>query len=61
MLTTYRLHVADRAALGLPPLPLSADQVAVLVELLKAPPSGEEALLVELLEDRSPAGVDGAA
>jgi aconitate hydratase 2/2-methylisocitrate dehydratase len=61
MLVAYRLHVSTRHAEGLPPLPLSADQVAVLVELLKAPPSGEEALLVELLEDRIPAGVDGAA
>ena len=61
MLNAYRTHVTDRAALGLPPLPLNAEQVAALVELLKSPPAGEEALLVELLEDRIPAGVDGAA
>lgn len=61
MLNTYRDHVAERAALGLPPLPLSAEQTAELVDLLKQPPSGEEHALVELLENRVPAGVDQAA
>jgi len=61
MLKAYRDHVAERAALGLPPLPLNPEQTAQLVELLKAPPAGEEALLVELLENRVPAGVDQAA
>ncbi|VDL06553.1 bifunctional aconitate hydratase 2/2-methylisocitrate dehydratase [Bordetella pertussis] len=35
MLETYHQHVADRAALGIPPLPLSAQQTADLIELLK--------------------------
>jgi aconitate hydratase 2/2-methylisocitrate dehydratase len=61
MLQAYRQHVAERAALGIPPLPLSAQQTAEVVELLKAPPAGEEAFLVELLEQRVPAGVDDAA
>ena len=61
MLETYRQHVAERAALGIPPLPLSAQQTAELVELLKAPPAGEEATLVELITHRVPAGVDDAA
>ena len=61
MLQTYRSHVADRAALGIPPLPLSAAQTAALIELLKAPPPGEEAALVELITHRVPAGVDDAA
>jgi aconitate hydratase 2/2-methylisocitrate dehydratase len=61
MLETYRLHVAERAALGLPPLPLVAEQVAALVELLKNPPEGEESLLLELITDRVPPGVDPAA
>jgi len=61
MLTTYRNHVAERAALNLPPLPLSAEQTAALVELLKAPTKGDETLLVDLLENRTPAGVDQAA
>jgi aconitate hydratase 2/2-methylisocitrate dehydratase len=61
MLKAYRDHVAERAALGLPPLPLSAEQTAALVDLLKQPPAGEEATLVDLLENRVPAGVDQAA
>ena len=61
MLDAYRAHVAERAEQGLPPLPLDAEQVAALVELLKQPPAGEEALLVELLEQRVPPGVDPAA
>jgi len=61
MLESYRQHVAERAALGIPPLPLSAQQTADLVELLKAPPVGEEANLVELITHRVPAGVDDAA
>lgn len=61
MLTAYRNHVAERAVLGLPPLPLSAEQTAALVELLKAPTAGDESLLVDLLENRTPAGVDQAA
>src|SRR5512144_158692 len=61
MLQSYRQHVAERAALGIPPLPLSAVQTAELIELLKAPPAGEEAALVELITHRVPAGVDDAA
>ena len=61
MLQAYRQHVAERAALGIPPLPLSAQQTAELVELIKNPPSGEEAFLVDLITHRVPAGVDDAA
>ncbi|MEN9416724.1 MAG: bifunctional aconitate hydratase 2/2-methylisocitrate dehydratase [Pseudomonadota bacterium] len=61
MLEAYRQHAAERAALGIPPLPLSAQQVADLVELIKAPPAGEEAFLMELLTYRVPPGVDDAA
>ena len=60
MLQTYRQHVAERAALGIPPLPLTAQQTAEVIELLKAPPAGEEAFLVDLLTHRVPAGVDDA-
>ncbi|MEY4536936.1 MAG: hypothetical protein RL171_1087, partial [Pseudomonadota bacterium] len=52
MLQAYRTHVAERAALGIPPLPLSAKQTGELIELLKAPPAGEEATLVELITHR---------
>jgi aconitate hydratase 2/2-methylisocitrate dehydratase len=61
MLKAYRDHVAERAALGIPPLPLSAQQTGELIELLKNPPKGEEAVLVELITHRVPAGVDDAA
>ncbi|SMP62577.1 bifunctional aconitate hydratase 2/2-methylisocitrate dehydratase [Noviherbaspirillum suwonense] len=61
MLAAYRSHVAERASLGIPPLPLSAPQTADLVALLKNPPAGEESFLVELISHRVPAGVDDAA
>ncbi|OAV07574.1 Aconitate hydratase 2 2-methylisocitrate dehydratase [Moraxella catarrhalis] len=61
MLTEYRKHVAEREALGVPPQPLTDVQTADLVELLKTPPQGEEEYLIDLLENRVPAGVDQAA
>ncbi|MCK9990636.1 MAG: aconitate hydratase 2 / 2-methylisocitrate dehydratase, partial [Rugosibacter sp.] len=61
MLEAYRQHVAERAALGIPPLPLSKQQTEELVALLLNPPKGEEAFLVDLLTHRIPAGVDEAA
>ncbi len=61
MLAAYRQHAAERAALGIPPLPLSAQQTAAVIELIKAPPPGEEAFLLDLLTHRVPPGVDDAA
>ena len=61
MLEAYRQHVEQRAAKGLPPLALDAQQTADLIELLKNPPAGEEKTLVELFTHRVPAGVDDAA
>ena len=61
MLEAYREHVAEREALGIPPKALNAEQTAGLIELLKNPPAGEEATLVDLLENRVPPGVDEAA
>ena len=61
MLKTYRSHAAERAALGIPALPLSKAQTSDLIALLKNPPPGEEAFLLELLTHRVPAGVDDAA
>ncbi|ABM38326.1 bifunctional aconitate hydratase 2/2-methylisocitrate dehydratase [Polaromonas naphthalenivorans] len=60
-LQTYRSHVAERAVLGIPPLPLSAQQTGEVIELLKNPPEGEEAFLLDLITHRVPAGVDMAA
>ena len=61
MLKAYEAHVQERAAQQLPPLPLNSEQVAALVDLLKAPPAGQDALLLDLLANRIPAGVDQAA
>ncbi|MDR1423890.1 MAG: bifunctional aconitate hydratase 2/2-methylisocitrate dehydratase [Azoarcus sp.] len=61
MLDAYRAHTEERAALGIPPLPLSRAQTADLIALLEDPPRGEEAALVDLLTWRVPAGVDDAA
>ena len=61
MLAAYRQHAAERAALGIPALPLSAQQTAELIELIKNPPAGEEAFLLDLLTHRVPPGVDDAA
>ncbi len=56
---TYSKHVAERAALGIPPLPLNADQARELCGRLAA---GEaEAQLLELLRERIAPGVDPAA
>lgn len=61
MLENYRKHVTERAAEGIVPKPLNAEQTAALVELLKQPPAGEEAFILDLLANRIPAGVDEAA
>ncbi|MEN9844797.1 MAG: bifunctional aconitate hydratase 2/2-methylisocitrate dehydratase [Pseudomonadota bacterium] len=61
MLKAYREHAAERNALGIPPLALDAKQVAELIELIKNPPAGEEAFLMDLLTHRVPPGVDDAA
>ncbi|MEP1472198.1 MAG: bifunctional aconitate hydratase 2/2-methylisocitrate dehydratase [Halieaceae bacterium] len=61
MLEAYREHVAERASQNIPPKPLSAEQVAGLVELLKNPPAGEEEFLLDLITTRVPPGVDEAA
>ena len=61
MLEAYRAHVAERAEQNIPPKALNAEQTAGLVELVKNPPAGEEAYLLDLLENRIPPGVDEAA
>lgn len=61
MLELYNQQVAERAKLGIPPLPLDANQTSQLCELLKTPPVGKEDILLHLLRDRIPPGVDAAA
>ena len=61
MLQAYRQHAAERAALGIPPLPLDAQQVAALIEVIKNPGDEDKAFLMDLLTHRVPPGVDDAA
>ncbi len=61
LIQNYKAHTQERAELGVPPLPLTAEQVSQLVELLKADKIEEESYLLDLLENHVPAGVDDAA
>lgn len=61
MLKAYQIHVQERAAQQLPPLPLNAEQVAQVVELLKNPVADQADTLLDLITNRTPAGVDQAA
>ncbi|MEY3862986.1 MAG: hypothetical protein RIR60_1352, partial [Pseudomonadota bacterium] len=61
MLKAYQIHVQERAAQQLPPLPLNAEQVAQVVELLKNPAADQADTLLDLITNRTPAGVDQAA
>jgi len=61
MLPAYQQHVAERTALGIPPLPLNAEQTTQLVALLKQTPADQAAFLLDLLTHRVPPGVDEAA
>ena len=54
----YKAHVAEREALGVPPLPLSAEQTAAVIEMIKSNCTDE---LLDLLENRVSPGVDDAA
>jgi aconitate hydratase 2/2-methylisocitrate dehydratase len=61
MLEAYQKHVAERAAQGLPPLPLSAAQTTALVALLQKPAAGTEAILLDLISNQVVPGVDEAS
>ncbi|UFH58308.1 bifunctional aconitate hydratase 2/2-methylisocitrate dehydratase [Sulfurovum mangrovi] len=61
LIEEYKAHTAERAELGVPPLPLTAGQVAELVELLKASPIAEQDYAMDMFENKVPAGVDDAA
>ena len=60
MLEAYKKIEKERAELGIPPEPLDAEQTADLVELIKES-SDDGELLLDLLINRVPAGVDDAA
>jgi len=61
LIANYKAHTKERSELGVPPLPLTAQQVSELIELLKADEIVEEEYLLDLLKNRVPAGVDDAA
>ncbi len=61
MLENHRQHIAERAAEGVVPKPLNAEQTAALIELFKNPPTDETDFILDLLANRIPAGVDEAA
>jgi aconitate hydratase 2/2-methylisocitrate dehydratase len=56
----YKAHVAERETLGVPPLPLSAEQTAALIEMIKAG-EGDTVENLDLLTNRVSPGVDDAA
>nr|WP_249330454.1 MULTISPECIES: bifunctional aconitate hydratase 2/2-methylisocitrate dehydratase [unclassified Cobetia] len=61
VLEAYRQQVEERAQQGIPAKPLTAEQTAELVELLKNPQAGEEEFILDLFTNRIPPGVDEAA
>ena len=61
LVANYKAHTEERAKLGVPPLALSAEQVVELVELLKASPIVETEYVMDMFENKIPAGVDDAA
>jgi len=62
MLENYLLHVSERELLGIPPLPLDAEQTQALTELLeKQNKEIEDSFLLDLLINRIPPGVDQAS
>ena len=61
MLNAYSKLAAEREAQGVPALPLTAEQTKDLTQLLENPPTDQKQILLELLSDRIPPGVDEAA
>lgn len=61
VLQDYQAHMLERQKKGIPPLPLSAPQVAALSDLVFDPPTGKKELILELLKEHVPPGVDPAA
>ncbi len=61
ILQHYQKHIAKRKSLGIPPLPLNADEVRALSDLVYAPPPGLENFILKLIKEHVPPGVDPAA
>jgi len=60
VLEDYKKHCKVREEMGIPPLPLDAEQTAAVINLLTND-HDENELLLFLLKERVPAGVDDAA
>ena len=60
-LSDYFMQANERARLGAEALPLNAAQMQELAQLLQDPPAGSDKILLQLLTNRVPAGVDEAA
>ncbi|MGE5664146.1 MAG: aconitate hydratase B, partial [Deltaproteobacteria bacterium] len=61
MIEAYLKDEQERAAQGIPPLPLNPQQTSDLCRLLQKPPKGKETFLLTLLTERVSPGVDPAA
>lgn len=61
MIEAYLAHEKERAAQGIPALPLTPEQATDLCELLVNPPAGKESFLLDLIKNRVSPGVDPAA
>jgi aconitate hydratase 2/2-methylisocitrate dehydratase len=61
ILESYQKHIAERQRLGIPPLPLNAEQAKALSELVLNPSAGSEEFILRLLKEHVPPGVDPAA
>jgi len=57
----YEQHVKERAADGIPPLPLDPKQCQIVCQLAQNPPAGQAEFLFDLLANRVPPGVDDAS
>ena len=61
MIEAYLAHEKERAAQGIPALPITPEQTADLCKLLVKPPKGKEKFLLGLIKDRVSPGVDPSA
>ena len=61
LISDYKKHTQERAALGVPPLALTPKQVSELIELLKEKPIKDVEYAMDMFEDKINAGVDDAA
>ena len=61
LLKDYTDHIAERAAKGIPPLPLNAQQTNCVTKLLENDSNYDSSYLLDLLINRVPPGVDEAA